>query len=286
MCTGTFRLPMADLGRMIEILQRGPDARPERGAGERGGHAPGQDSYADGGYDADYQDADYQDAGTAMAGTAMAGTAMPTTVPGTMAPRITAPALTVARPTVVRILATVSLATLIRATATVATSPNMSKRRVAGGRRRGRTRTYISRMQPASGPSRRMTPDTASSALCRPMSRPSRIPLSLTIWTTLTIGRPPILAAGRDIRAAGTVAASPSKPSLTSPPSRIGCRRGNAGFASCRKAQLRTSRRRRYRAMRLGIHFRGGKGIYKWLRRSQSRSLVTTTQERFPTAST
>jgi hypothetical protein len=44
-CTGTFRLPMDDLSRMIEILQRGPEGRsgrraerrpPERGTGERG----------------------------------------------------------------------------------------------------------------------------------------------------------------------------------------------------------------------------------------------------------
>src|SRR5271170_6170778 len=36
MCTGTFRLPMGDLSRLIEILQRGPDGGYERGAGERG----------------------------------------------------------------------------------------------------------------------------------------------------------------------------------------------------------------------------------------------------------
>jgi hypothetical protein len=35
-CTGTFRLPMDDLGRMIEILRRGPDRRSGRGAVERG----------------------------------------------------------------------------------------------------------------------------------------------------------------------------------------------------------------------------------------------------------
>lgn len=34
-CTGTFRLPMDDLGRMIEILQRGPEGRSGRRAGER-----------------------------------------------------------------------------------------------------------------------------------------------------------------------------------------------------------------------------------------------------------
>jgi hypothetical protein len=33
MCTGTFRLPMEDLGRMIEILERGPQTR----SGRRGG---------------------------------------------------------------------------------------------------------------------------------------------------------------------------------------------------------------------------------------------------------
>jgi hypothetical protein len=44
-CTGTFRLPMDDLSRMIEVLRRGPEGRsgrrsserrsPERGPGER-----------------------------------------------------------------------------------------------------------------------------------------------------------------------------------------------------------------------------------------------------------
>ena len=34
-CTGTFRLPMDDLGRMIEILQRGPEGRSRRAAAER-----------------------------------------------------------------------------------------------------------------------------------------------------------------------------------------------------------------------------------------------------------
>ena len=34
-CTGTFRLPMDDLSRMIDILQRGPDGRSGRGAGGR-----------------------------------------------------------------------------------------------------------------------------------------------------------------------------------------------------------------------------------------------------------
>ena len=34
-CTGTFRLPMDDLGRMIEILQRGPEGRSRRATAER-----------------------------------------------------------------------------------------------------------------------------------------------------------------------------------------------------------------------------------------------------------
>ena len=33
-CTGTFRLPIADLPRMVEALQRGPHGREEAGAGE------------------------------------------------------------------------------------------------------------------------------------------------------------------------------------------------------------------------------------------------------------
>src|SRR5271154_6087651 len=53
MCTGTFRLPMADLARMIEILQRGPDAHQERGLGERDDPARRQDRYADAGYPGD-----------------------------------------------------------------------------------------------------------------------------------------------------------------------------------------------------------------------------------------
>ncbi len=70
MCTGTFRLPMADLARMIEILQRGPDVRHEPGPGERGDPARRQERYTDaeGGYPGDYQDADYQDAGPRDAG--------------------------------------------------------------------------------------------------------------------------------------------------------------------------------------------------------------------------
>jgi hypothetical protein len=82
MCTGTFRLPMGDLSRMVEILQRGPDGRHGRGSGRDAGvhdvgqHGVGQhgvsqhgvsqhgDSqqagpgYASSGYDADYE-ADY-----------------------------------------------------------------------------------------------------------------------------------------------------------------------------------------------------------------------------------
>jgi hypothetical protein len=74
MCTGTFRLPMGDLARMIEILQRGPDGHYERGAAEHGAgdysgteygagdqRAAGQGGYAESGYDADYHD-DYADA--------------------------------------------------------------------------------------------------------------------------------------------------------------------------------------------------------------------------------
>jgi hypothetical protein len=86
-CTGTFRLPMGDLSRMIEILQRGPDKRHERGsgrgptvrrvrergisehgvsehgvsehgAGEHGAGQQGDHGYADSGYDPDYE-ADY-----------------------------------------------------------------------------------------------------------------------------------------------------------------------------------------------------------------------------------
>jgi hypothetical protein len=51
-CTGTFRLPMDDLSRMIEILQRGPKGRIDRGA-ERG---PGerQRGHADSGYGGEY----------------------------------------------------------------------------------------------------------------------------------------------------------------------------------------------------------------------------------------
>ena len=44
--------------------------------------------------------------------------------------------------------------------------------------------------------------------------------------------------------------------------------------------------RGRYIRVGGGIHARRGKGEYKWHRRSRSRSRVTTTQKRFPTAST
>jgi hypothetical protein len=54
-CTGTFRLPMDDLSRMIEILRRGPDSRagrgmserrpPERGTGERWAQGPRDRGY-------------------------------------------------------------------------------------------------------------------------------------------------------------------------------------------------------------------------------------------------
>src|SRR5580704_13312231 len=87
-CTGTFRLPMGDLSRMIEILQRGPDKRHARPSERRGTAAHGVSEHgvsehgvsehgvsdretserenrdrggpgrADSGYDADYE-ADY-----------------------------------------------------------------------------------------------------------------------------------------------------------------------------------------------------------------------------------
>jgi hypothetical protein len=101
MCTGTFRLPMGDLDRMIEVLQRGPQRRrsggpdggrhePERyehgehqpgDYGDRGfedgGYGPGDYShggYGDGGFEdggygpGDYSDGDYSDGGYAGAG--------------------------------------------------------------------------------------------------------------------------------------------------------------------------------------------------------------------------
>ncbi|HEY7147723.1 MAG TPA: hypothetical protein VH637_26045 [Streptosporangiaceae bacterium] len=87
-CTGTFRLPMADLDRMIETLRSGPDGlgppaqaadfgdsepggrqwddyRPAGQAGEgHGGAGYHGDDYGPGGYGADeYGDGDYQQAG-------------------------------------------------------------------------------------------------------------------------------------------------------------------------------------------------------------------------------
>jgi hypothetical protein len=59
-CTGTFRLPMDDLARMTEILQRGPQRRHggSRPDYERGGYDPA--GYAD---PAGYQPPGYQEAG-------------------------------------------------------------------------------------------------------------------------------------------------------------------------------------------------------------------------------
>src|SRR5215471_6227188 len=64
-CTGTFRLPIADLPRMVEALQRGPhgdvrgdarDPRDARGTAEqRGGQSPEPDTgYSDPGFSASY----------------------------------------------------------------------------------------------------------------------------------------------------------------------------------------------------------------------------------------
>jgi hypothetical protein len=62
MCTGTFRLPMADLARMVETLQRGPD-RGRRAGGPGGGHRArdyGPGDYGPGDYgDGEYQAGDY-----------------------------------------------------------------------------------------------------------------------------------------------------------------------------------------------------------------------------------
>ena len=70
-CTGTFRLPIDDLPRMIEILQRGPErrrrpapdgGRPERGDRGRPRSEPGY--YGEGDYsDGDYGDSDFGDGG-------------------------------------------------------------------------------------------------------------------------------------------------------------------------------------------------------------------------------
>ncbi len=62
MCTGTFRLPIGDLSRMIDILQRGPHGYDDE-AGERGGAGYGESGY-DGDYGPEYardhdRDADY-----------------------------------------------------------------------------------------------------------------------------------------------------------------------------------------------------------------------------------
>jgi len=66
-CTGTFRLPIDDLPRMVEILQRGPDSRRTRSPGppepDYGPPEPGQGQgygddtayFQDGGYGQDYR---------------------------------------------------------------------------------------------------------------------------------------------------------------------------------------------------------------------------------------
>src|ERR1700747_2398425 len=69
MCTGTFRLPIDDLPRMIETLQRGPQQRrrsaPDGGRRERAGSKRGRSEpgyYGEGDYgDGDYGDRDYSD---------------------------------------------------------------------------------------------------------------------------------------------------------------------------------------------------------------------------------
>ena len=45
-CTGTFRLPITDLSRMIDILQRGPHGHDEGDSGERGRAGYGEPDYA------------------------------------------------------------------------------------------------------------------------------------------------------------------------------------------------------------------------------------------------
>jgi len=62
-CTGTFRLPMEDLARMIEILQRGP--QPRRAENRPDYHGGGYDPAGyEGGYDeAGYDEAGYDEAG-------------------------------------------------------------------------------------------------------------------------------------------------------------------------------------------------------------------------------
>jgi hypothetical protein len=46
-CTGTFRLPMDDLSRMIDVLRRGPEGRAGRRAGERRERPTGERGAAD-----------------------------------------------------------------------------------------------------------------------------------------------------------------------------------------------------------------------------------------------
>src|ERR1700722_1151969 len=52
MCTGTFRLPMDDLGRMIDILRRGPQSKGGRRNREPGDRRP-EAGQAQAGYGAD-----------------------------------------------------------------------------------------------------------------------------------------------------------------------------------------------------------------------------------------
>ena len=64
-CTGTFRLPIDDLPRMVEILQRGPDSRrtrppgppePDYGPPDQGqGYGDDTAYFQDGGYGQDYR---------------------------------------------------------------------------------------------------------------------------------------------------------------------------------------------------------------------------------------
>jgi hypothetical protein len=61
-----------------------------------------------------------------------------------------------------------------------------------------------------SASSRLTNPDTASSALSRLMAARGPTHLNATLWTTLSIGNPPIRLVGRDIRRAGTAAAKVS----------------------------------------------------------------------------
>jgi hypothetical protein len=70
-CTGTFRLPMDDLARMIETLQRGPErrrgrlrsaGRDRRRSGPDDGHGPEDHEQAD------YEQADYEQGGYEQGG--------------------------------------------------------------------------------------------------------------------------------------------------------------------------------------------------------------------------